>query len=73
MIFTNTLSLILALAPATLFAAPTKTVESIANVLARRHLPADIVKKLEDGACDLSGASMPIGTLPSPNLRYRTH
>lgn len=65
MIFTNAISLILALAPMTIFAAPTQTVDSIANVLARRHLPPGIAKKLEDGACDLAGASMPTGKLSS--------
>lgn len=67
MIFTNTITLILALAPTTLFAAPTKTVESIADVLARRHLPAEVAKKLEDGVCDLSKAKMPLAPTPLPS------
>ena len=61
MIFTNTITLILALAPATLFAAPTKTIESLAELIARRNLPAEALKAIEDGACDLSGATMPTG------------
>ena len=61
MLFPTTISLILALAPVTLFAAPTRTVESTTIPLTPRHLSADVIRKLEDGACNLSGASMPTG------------
>jgi len=66
MIFTTPLTLVLALAPATLFAAPTRTVESITEIIARRNLPAQAIKALEDGACDLSAAQMPIAATPLP-------
>lgn len=65
MIFTNSITLILALAPATLFAAPTKTVASIADVIAKRRLSDAIIKTLQDGNCDLSGVTLPIGKLSS--------
>ncbi|KAF2265141.1 hypothetical protein CC78DRAFT_532586 [Lojkania enalia] len=66
MIFTNTFTLILALAPATLFAAPTKTVGSLANLIARRGVSEDIIKTVEDGVCDLSLAVMPTAPTPLP-------
>lgn len=61
MIFTNAITLVLALAPATLFAAPTRTVDSIAQIIAKRNLPAEALKAIEDGVCDLSKAAMPVG------------
>jgi len=59
MIFTNALALVLALAPTALLAAPTK-------VLASRSLPIQVLKALEDGACDLSKAAMPAAPTPLP-------
>ncbi|KAF2715614.1 hypothetical protein K504DRAFT_397121 [Pleomassaria siparia CBS 279.74] len=67
MIFTNTITLLLALAPAAIFAAPTPTVKSIANVLAPRAIPAQALKALEDGSCDLSQAQMPLAPSPLPS------
>lgn len=61
MIFTNTITLILALVPATVFAAPTKTVRSMTDLLDRRDLSASILKVIENGNCDLSLAKMPTG------------
>ncbi|KAF2874217.1 hypothetical protein BDV95DRAFT_326779 [Massariosphaeria phaeospora] len=67
MIFTNSIiALILALAPATLFAAPTKTEDSLSNLLAKRLLPAEAVKALENGPCDMSFAAMPTAPTPLP-------
>jgi hypothetical protein len=61
MIF-NTITLILALAPATLFAAPTPTLsDSFLDTIVKRNLSPDQVKKLTDGVCDLSGVTMPVG------------
>lgn len=70
MIFTNTISLILALAPATLFAAPTRLADSIANLIPRQDLPKAVIEELKktNGLCDLSKIVLPIGTSPShPN------
>ncbi|ORY13817.1 hypothetical protein BCR34DRAFT_623602 [Clohesyomyces aquaticus] len=53
MIFTNTITLILALAPAAIFAAPTRVSEAL-------------TKAIEDSNCDLSGLKMPIVTAPTP-------
>lgn len=72
MIFTNTITLILALAPAALFAAPTPTSESLVNIIAARSLSAQALKALEDGACDLARASMPIGKFPLQYHLYPT-
>ncbi|KAF1939906.1 hypothetical protein EJ02DRAFT_242935 [Clathrospora elynae] len=66
MIFTSTLSLILALAPATLFAAPTKTVDSITNLIPRQDLPAGVLEALakENALCDLSNVFLPVAPTP---------
>jgi hypothetical protein len=63
MIFTNTLSLVLALAPATLFAAPTQVVDSIAQLIPRQDLPKAVVDELRktNGLCDLSKVALPAG------------
>lgn len=63
MIFTNTIWLILALAPATLFAAPTQVADSIANLLPRQDLPKAVIDELKktNGLCDLSNVVLPIG------------
>ncbi|KAF1995630.1 hypothetical protein P154DRAFT_556702 [Amniculicola lignicola CBS 123094] len=68
MLFSNTITLIMALAPATLFAAPTptKVFDSIAEVIARRHLSGAQIQSIENGNCDLSRASMPIAPTPLP-------
>ncbi|KAF2194430.1 hypothetical protein K469DRAFT_546603 [Zopfia rhizophila CBS 207.26] len=65
MIFTNTITLVLALAPATLFAAPTRTLPSITDIY-KRHLSANVVKALNDGVCDLDAATMPTAPTPLP-------
>jgi hypothetical protein len=64
MIFpSSSLSLILALAPATLFAAPTQTVDSIAALLPRQEIPAIVYTELAktNGLCDLSNVVLPAG------------
>ncbi|KAF2274617.1 uncharacterized protein EI97DRAFT_94604 [Westerdykella ornata] len=66
MTFTKIISVLLALAPATILAAPTKTADSISDILARRGLHANVIKILEDGVCDLSNAKMPIAPTPLP-------
>jgi hypothetical protein len=82
MLFTNTLALLMALAPATLFASPTPTSNALYNILTSRSIPAQALKALEDGVCDLSGIKMPIGksiipiTSSSsyiPNTSYSTY
>lgn len=67
MIFANTFSLVLALAPATLFAAPTTVTESIAGLIPRQDLPKPVVDELRktNGLCDLSNVVLPVGTFPS--------
>ncbi|KAL6705586.1 hypothetical protein ACN47E_006533 [Coniothyrium glycines] len=66
MIFTNTISLVLALAPATLLAAPTRTVDSILDIIPRQNLPSSVLQVLKqnDGLCDLSNVKLP--TAPTP-------
>ncbi|KAJ4339984.1 hypothetical protein N0V87_002923 [Didymella glomerata] len=61
MIFTNTLAVILALAPATLFAAPTKTIDSAALIIPRDGLSPRMIEQLEPAVaiCDLSNAALP--------------
>ncbi|KAF2119919.1 hypothetical protein BDV96DRAFT_610077 [Lophiotrema nucula] len=61
MIFTNTISLLLALAPAAIFAAPTKT-GSISDI----KLTAQQIKLVTNGACDVAGLSMPVAPTPLP-------
>jgi hypothetical protein len=63
MIFTNTLSLVLALAPATLFAAPTQVANSIFNLIPRQDLPKPVMDMLmkTNGLCDLSNVVLPVG------------
>lgn len=63
MIFTSTISLILALAPTTLFAAPTQTIDSIANIFPRQDLPASVLLELKktNSLCDLSRVVLPVG------------
>jgi hypothetical protein len=60
MIFTSSIALLLALAPATLFAAPTPTTPDVADIV-KRGLSAGVIQALTDGNCDLSGVSMPPG------------
>ena len=69
MIFTNTLSLVLALAPASLLAAPTQTVDSIAALIPRWDIPAVVYDELKktDSLCDLSNVALPAGkSHPNP-------
>lgn len=63
MIFTSTISLILALAPTALFAAPTSTTNSIANLIPRQDLPAAVYAELKktNALCDLSKIVLPVG------------
>jgi hypothetical protein len=73
MIFTRLLSLILALAPATLIAAPTQTIDSIAALIPRQDLPAVVYEQLRktDALCDLSNVILPVGmssTLPTQTI-----
>ncbi|CAI9636412.1 unnamed protein product [Alternaria burnsii] len=69
MIFTTTLGLVLALAPTTLFAAPTQTVDSIAALVPRQHLaelPAAVYDELRktNSLCDLSNVALPAAPTP---------
>ena len=61
MIFATTLSLILALAPATLFAAPTKTIDSIALIIPRDAISPRMIDQMDrdSATCDLSYAALP--------------
>jgi hypothetical protein len=63
MLFTSTISLILALAPATIFAAPTKTSSSISDLIPRQNIPAGVLEELRksNGLCDLSRVALPVG------------
>ena len=65
MIFTNTIAVILALAPATLFAAPTKTIDSIALIIPRDGISPRLIEQLQPtvATCDLSNAALPAGEL----------
>lgn len=65
MIFTSTISLILALAPTALFAAPTATTDSIFNLIPRQDLPAVVYEQLKktNALCDLSKVVLPVGKL----------
>lgn len=65
MIFANTLAVILALAPATLLAAPTETVDSIALIIPRDAISPRTIEQLEPAiaTCDLSNAALPTGKL----------
>ncbi|CAG5143507.1 uncharacterized protein ALTATR162_LOCUS1364 [Alternaria atra] len=69
MIFPTTLSIVLALAPVTLFAAPTQTVDSIAALIPRQdltELPAVVYEELRktDSLCDLSNVALPAAPTP---------
>lgn len=66
MLFTSTLSLVLALAPTALLAAPTKTVESIAQLSPRQDLPKAVLDQLvkTNGLCDLSNVVLPPAPTP---------
>lgn len=66
MIFTSTLSLILALAPATIFAVPTKTSSSISDLIPRQNIPAGVLEELRksNGLCDLSNVVLPVAPTP---------
>lgn len=65
MIFANTLSLVLALAPAALLAAPSQPADSIANLIPRQDLPKAVIDQLvkTNGICDLSKVVLPVGML----------
>ncbi|CAO2652599.1 Nn.00g008820.m01.CDS01 [Neocucurbitaria sp. VM-36] len=66
MIFTSTIGLILALAPTTLFAAPTSFADSIANLIPRQDLPAVVYEELKktNALCDLSNVVLPVAPTP---------
>ena len=74
MIFTNAISLVLALAPATLFAAPTQPADSIANLIARQDLPKPVMDMLvkTNGLCDLSNVALPVGMFYSSLFLWTT-
>lgn len=63
MLFSTTLALAMAFAPAVL-AVPTPS-QSLAD-LERRYLSPATIRTLEDGVCDLSKAVMPIAPTPLP-------
>ncbi|EUC37725.1 hypothetical protein COCVIDRAFT_42435 [Bipolaris victoriae FI3] len=66
MIFSTSLSLVLALAPTALFAAPTQNADSIAALIPRQHLPVGIYEQLKktDALCDLSNVKLPNAPTP---------
>ncbi|KAG9191582.1 hypothetical protein G6011_10316 [Alternaria panax] len=69
MFFTNAFSLVLAIAPAALLAAPSQTVDSIAALIPRQHLaelPAAAYDELRktDSLCDLSNVALPAAPTP---------
>lgn len=77
MIFTTTLSLVLALAPTTLFAAPTPASDSIVSLVTRQGPPnppspakpiIDELKKA-DALCDLSKVTLPVAPTPLPGVK----
>ncbi|KAF1923238.1 uncharacterized protein M421DRAFT_329896 [Didymella exigua CBS 183.55] len=61
MIFINTFSIALALAPATLFAAPTRTIDSIALIIPRDAILPRMIDQMDQASatCDLSNAALP--------------
>jgi hypothetical protein len=63
MIFTNTIALVLALAPATLIAAPTQTIDSVALIIPRDGVSPRSMNQLDraTATCDLSNAALPSG------------
>lgn len=63
MIFTNAIALVLALAPATLIAAPTQTIDSIALIIPRDGVSPRSVNQLDraSATCDLTNAALPSG------------
>lgn len=67
MLFSKTLALAMAFAPA-VFAVPTPS--QTEGDLAKRYLRPDVIQKLEDGVCDLSKAAMPIGTSPPLHIDH---
>ena len=76
MIFSSTIGLILALAPATLFAAPTRITDTVANIIPRQDLPVGILAELRktNSLCDLSHVTLPSGTSTNPSTnRQRKH
>ena len=66
MIFTTSVSILLALAPTALLAAPTQTAPEVSNILGKRALSADAISALGNGECDLSGITMPQAPTPLP-------
>lgn len=63
MIFTNTIALVLALAPTALIAAPTQTIESVALIIPRDGVSPRSINQLDraGATCDLSNAALPSG------------
>ncbi|KAJ4983272.1 malate dehydrogenase [Stagonosporopsis vannaccii] len=61
MIFTTTLSLVLALAPITLLAAPAQAIDSIAHIVTRDGISPRMVEQTDSSIaqCDLSAATLP--------------
>ncbi|USP80311.1 hypothetical protein yc1106_07585 [Curvularia clavata] len=66
MIFPASFSLLLALTPAALFAAPTQNADSIAALIPRQNLPANVYEELRktDSLCDLSNVKLPAAPTP---------
>ncbi|KAH7556057.1 hypothetical protein BM1_06583 [Bipolaris maydis] len=66
MIFSTSISLVLALAPAALFAAPTQNADSIAALIPRQNLPVGIYEQLKktDALCDLTNVKLPNAPTP---------
>lgn len=75
MIFPASFSLLLALAPAALFAAPTQNADSIAALIPRQNLPANVYEELRktDSLCDLSNVKLPAGTSCLPTHSTKQH
>lgn len=72
MIFATSLNLILALAPAALFAAPTQSADSIAALIPRQDMPAGVWDQLRkvDALCDLSNVLLPTGKSCNPISKH---
>ncbi|KAF2492390.1 hypothetical protein BU16DRAFT_112333 [Lophium mytilinum] len=79
MYFSSPLVLVLALAPSTLFALPTRqalSIPSLADFLSKRALAAPTFQRLTDGVCDLDGVTPALGDknpLPPPTAGLRLY
>jgi len=73
MLLISPLSLIMALAPSTLLAAPTRTIErldSLADIFPRAALLTNLTSQLSHtkSLCDISHVTLPTGIFPLPTF-----